>query len=133
MVSYLLPLGIADATELPSGEQLPIFASLDEALEVAGPNATADPRRAWAQINATHHFQVQVTPWEYILNGTVTADFSVSEWQDQSNRFGILLGLDGVTVFKALGGGAMDMLIICCMLVSAAILLGTGFSSSGRL
>lgn len=73
-----------------------------------------------------------MTPWESLPDSTSTADFAVSEWLDKSNSFGLSLGPEGVTVFRALGGPAMDMLIICCLLVTAAVLVGMGFSSAGK-
>jgi hypothetical protein len=109
---------------------LPVFASLTEALQVAGPQAKEDSKHPWIQINTTHHLEVHVTPWDSPPYHT-TADFSVTEWHDLSNSFGLSLGPDGVTVFRALGGPAMDMLIICILMVLAGILIATGFSSAG--
>lgn len=119
----------AEATQLPSGEQLPVFASFSEALRIAGPNATAGFGYPWVQVNATNHLEVQVTPWESLASDT--ADFAVVEWHDLSNSFGLSLGPNGVTVFRALGGPAMDMLIICSLLVVAAVLMAFGFSTAG--
>lgn len=130
--------GGAEASELPGGKHLPMFESLEEALQVAGPTATADSSHPWIQINTTHHLEVQVTPWESLPETTATATvleqgahFAVSTWRDKSNNFGLSLGPDGVTVFRALGGPAMDMLIICCLHVTAAFLTASGFTSAG--
>ena len=117
----------AEATELPSGEKLPVFEYLSEALLVAGPNATTDERQSRTHINITHHLEVEATPDSSLS----TATFAVSEWRDTSNSFGLSLGPEGVTVFRSLGGPAMDMLIICSLLVLAAVLVAFGFSSAG--
>ena len=108
-----------------------MFATLSEAFLVAGPNSTADSGDSLITINKTHHLEVTVTPWASLPNSTSTADFVVSEWHDTSNSFGLSLGPEGVTVFRSLGGPAMDMLLICSLLVLAAVLVATGFSSAG--
>jgi hypothetical protein len=122
----------AEVTQLPSGDHLPVFASVSEALQIAGPYATADENHPWIPINISHHLEVQITPWESLPNSETMANFVVSEWHDSSNSFGLSLGPDGVTVFRALGGPAMDMLIICCLLVTASILMAAGFSCAGK-
>lgn len=104
-----------------------MFEDLSEALLVAGPNATTDERQSRTHINITHHLEVEATPDSSLS----TATFAVSEWRDTSNSFGLSLGPEGVTVFRSLGGPAMDMLIICSLLVLAAVLVAFGFSSAG--
>lgn len=112
-----------------------MFASVDQALAVAGPNVTEANASNVITINATHHVEIHVnvivTGQGVGWHGPPTAVVDVSTWENTSNSFGLALGVDGVVVFRSLGGPAMDVLVNSTMLLLAAVLCGIGFSTMG--
>lgn len=117
---------------------LPVFPSAADAVAQAGD----DPRAAapvQVLINNTHYLEVAASPTAFdpaTIDGVQTpvvteAAVTVRQYRDVSNAVGQALGTEGVSAIRAMGGPAMEMILICLVLMLGAACCAFGFTICG--
>lgn len=119
---------------------LPVFPSAAEAVAQARDDSTA-ATPIQVLINNTHYLEVSASPTVFdpaTIDGTqppvvTDAAVTVRHYRDVSNKVGQALGTEGVSAIRAMGGPAMEMILICLVLMLGAACCAFGFTICGVL
>jgi hypothetical protein len=118
------------------GVTLPVFYDFSDAMQRAGPNATVHAPPPLVLINNTDHLEIRAFPDPAQVSSSSpvspqTALIEVTRWRDTSNRLGLALGREGMEAFRAIGGPAADVSLLCTLMAISAVFCACGFSAPG--
>lgn len=117
---------------------LPIFSSAADAVSrSSAESSTSGPTQVF--INDTHHLEIMASPVAYQSTPTGNSQqpvpseavVQVTIYRDISNAVGRALGTEGIVAIRALGGPAMEMIVIFCFLIAGALCCAFGFAIWG--